>query len=134
MKRVVCLFFVFLFVLLICGCDNKKTESKIISQEITIVKMPSPPKCKTTDSNAVVNEVLDVLAQIKKSSLIDEKVNGGWEYMFKLNIDGETFIYTVGTIFTDADGKQYNVENYEVIKEKIEEIYDDMNVTEVDYP
>lgn len=117
-----------------CACGNKDTESLNFRQEVTIVKMPSPPKCKTTDDISVVEEVIAVLGQIKKAPIENENINGGWSIMIKLNIDGKNFNYTIGSVFTDSDGKQYNVTNVSEIEEKIIDIYDKMDAVEIDYP
>ena len=128
------IFFVFL-----CGCssntDNNSSETKtVFKQEVTIVKMPSPPKCKTTDDVSVVNEVIAVLNEIEKLPIEDENINGGWSVMIKLNVDGQEFNYTVGSVFTDSDGKQYKVSNYKEIENKLIKIYNELDVIEVNYP
>ncbi len=133
MKKILCIILSLTFMFLFCGCGAKDTESKFFSQEVTIVKMPSPPKCKTSDSIAVVDEVIAVLGEIEKSSTLED-INGGWSIMIKLKIDGQELVYTIGNIFTDADGKQYNITNYDVIEEKINEIYNNIDAPEVDYP
>ena len=135
MKKLVCMILSMLLIVLLCACDNQNTESKVFNQEVTIVKMPSPPKCKTSSSVSVVNEVLATLAQIDKSPI--NKINGytnGWEIMIKLNIDGQEFNYTIGGVFTDSDGTQYNTENLAEIREKINSIYDKIDTPEANYP
>jgi len=134
MKKFVCAMFSIIFMLLFCGCDSRNTVSSEFGQEVTIAKLPSPPKCKTTDSVSVANEIIDVLAQIEKKPLDSEKINGGWQFMIKLKIDGQSFNYTIGNIFTDSDKKQYIVENCNEITEKITKIYDKIDAPEVDYP
>ena len=101
---------------------------------MTIVKLPSPPKCKTTDDVSVINEVVDVLSKIEKSPIDSENINGGWTIMIKLNIDGQSFNYTIGGVFTDSDGRQYIVSNHKEIEDKLTKIYNDLEVPEVDYP
>lgn len=138
MKKFICLILSAVFMLLCCGCNqananNTSNTDKAFSQEVTIVKMPSPPKCKTSNSIAVVDEVIAVLGEIEKSSPI-ENINGGWSIMIKLKIDGQELVYTIGNIFTDADGKQYNITNYDIIEEKINEIYNKIDTPEVQYP
>ncbi len=135
MKKVLCIIFSLILIFLLCGCDNQDTESKVFSQEVTIVKMPSPPKCKTTDDISVVEEVIAVLGQIEKAPTPNQEINGGWSTMIILNIDGQEFVYTVGgAIFKDSDGKQYNATNGDEIEEKITEIYSKINAPEVDHP
>lgn len=135
MKKILCIILSLTFIFLLCGCGAKDTESKFFSQEVTIVKMPSPPKCKTSDSIAVVDEVIAVLGEIEKSpiNMINGKTNG-WEIMIKLDIDGQDLNYTIGGVFTDADGSQYYTENLDEIKEKINKIYNKIDAPEVDYP
>ncbi len=137
MKKILCIILSLTFIFLLCGCGAKDTESKFFSQKVTIVKMPSPTKCKTSNSIAVVDEVIDVLGLIEKSP-INETVGksniNGWEIMIKLKIDGQELNYTIGGVFTDADGSQYYTENLDEIKEKINEIYDKIDAPEVDYP
>ena len=53
--------------------------------------------------------------------------------MIKLAVDGNTFTYTVGNVFTDSNGTQYTVTNYDEIKEKLTEIYTEIDAEEVDY-
>ena len=134
MKKIICITLSIIFIFLLCGCNDTNNESNVFSQEVTIVKMPSPPKCKTSNSVSVVNEVLFVLSQIDKSPInrINSKTNG-WEIMIKLNVDGEEFIYTIGGVFTDADGTQYSTENLVEIKEKIDRIYNQIDSLEVEY-
>ncbi len=134
MKKIVPLILSVLLALSLCGCKSSDTQSTVFSQEVTIVKMPSPPKCKTTDDVSVVNEVIAVLGKIEKSPIEDENINGGWSIMIKLNIDGHNFNYTIGGVFTDSDGKQYNATNCDEIEEKITEIYNKIDAPEVDYP
>lgn len=128
------------FVLVACNgyndLNSSATDDTIqFKQEVTIVKMPSPPKCKTSNKIAVVDEILETLALIEKTPYT--RINGetnGWEMMIKLSIDGQEITYTIGEVFTDADGSQYYVENLEEIKEKINNIYDKIDAVEVDYP
>ncbi len=96
--------------------------------------MPSPPKCKTTDDISVVNEVIDILSKIEKTPTDKDVINGGWSTMVKLNVDGNEFNYTVGSVFTDSDGKQYYVDNYQEIDDKLTKIYNELDAPEVDYP
>ncbi len=134
MKKIVPLILSVLLALSLCGCGSGDAQSTVLSQEVTIVKMPSPPKCKTTDDVSVVNEVIAVLGKIEKSPIEDENINGGWSIMIKLNIDGQSFNYTIGGVFTDSDGKQYYVTNGDEIEKKITEIYNKIDAPEVDYP
>ncbi|MBQ6717816.1 MAG: hypothetical protein IJN22_02850 [Clostridia bacterium] len=134
MKKIICLLLSIAVIVSLCGCGSENTESINFSQEVTIVKMPSPPKCKTTDDVSVVNEVIAVLGKIEKSPIEDENINGGWSIMIKLNIDGQSFNYTIGGVFTDSDGKQYYVTNGDEIEKKITEIYNKIDAPEVDYP
>lgn len=132
MKKFICLILCFCISVLFVGCDNENSESTVFEQKLTLVTMPSPPKCKTTDSISDINKVLNVLGEIEKTP-IDDGVNGGWYFMIKLTVDGSTVNYTVGGVFTDADGKQYNVENWEYIKERLTDIYVEIDAEEVDY-
>lgn len=134
MKKLLCLVLCLTFIFLLCGCDDNDTVSNVFSQEVTIVTLPSPPKCKTTDDISTVNEVIAILSEIEKSPIESENINGGWNILIKLNIDGQSFNYTIGGVFTDSDGKQYNVTNREEIEEKIMKIYNKIEADEVDYP
>lgn len=123
-------------IVLLCGCDVSSTKSDVFSQEITIIKMPSPPKCKTSDKIADVDALLEILGLIDKSPIsttaIESDING-WEIMIKLKIDNNELVYTIGEVFTDADGTQYKIENLDVTKEKINKIYDRIDAPEVEY-
>ncbi len=132
MKRFICLILCFCMSVLLIGCDNANNESTVFEQTLTLVTMPSPPKFKTTDSITDIDKVLNVLGEIEKTP-IDDNINGGWYFMIKLTVDGTTVNYTVGGVFTDADGKQYNVENWDYIKEKLTEIYAKIDADEADY-
>ena len=134
MKKVFCVILSLLFIFVCCACGNQNTESQNFNQEMTIVKLPSPPKCKTTDDVSVINEVVDVLSKIEKSPIDSENINGGWSIMIKLNIDGQSFNYTIGSVFTDSDGRQYSVSNHKEIEDKLTKIYNDLDAPEVDYP
>lgn len=134
MKKIICLLLSIAVIVSLCGCGSGDAQSTVLSQEVTIVKMPSTPKCKTTDDVSVVNEVIAVLGKIEKSPIEDENINGGWSIMIKLNIDGQSFNYTIGGVFTDSDGKQYYVTNGDEIEKKITEIYNKIDAPEVDYP
>ncbi len=134
MKRIICIILSLVFVFGLCSCRVTQNESTGLSQEITIVKMPSPPKCKTTDDITVINEVLELLNKMEKTSATDETVNGGWTTMIKLKIDGQEFNYTIGSVFTDSDGRQYNITNYQEIEDEMTKIYNKLDVTEVQYP
>lgn len=138
MKKVLCLIMCVTMLLMIFGCKGEVTNNnsnldKQFSQTMTLVTMPSPPKCKTTTDMTVINEVLNVLGEIEKGKMLTD-VNGGWHYMIKLNVDGTELIYSVGGVFTDADGRQYEVLNSEKIKEKLNKIYVQLDVQEIDYP
>ncbi len=132
MKKFICLILCLCMSVLFIGCDNENSENTVFEQKLTLVTMPSPPKCKTTDSISDINKVLNVLGEIEKAP-IDDGVNGGWYFMIKLTVDKSTVNYTVGDVFTDADGKQYNVENWDYIKEKLSDIYAEIDTEEVDY-
>ena len=135
MKKVLCVVFAFIFVALLCGCDDGSVQSNVFRQEVTIVKLPSPPKCKTTNSNTVVNEVIDVLGLIEKHPTPNDVASGGWSTMVILKIDGQEFVYTLGgNLFTDSDGRQYNISNCKEIEDELTEIYNKMDAQAVDYP
>lgn len=138
MKKFISIILTFVFVLL-CGCssdtNNNSSDAKtVFKQEVTIVKMPSPPKCKTTDDSSVVNEVLELLNKLEKAPTNKDVINGGWSTMIKLKIDGKEFNYTIGSVFTDSDGKQYNVTNHKEIEGELTKIYNELDVPEVNYP
>lgn len=138
MKKFISIILTFVFVLL-CGCssdtNNDSSDAKtVFKQEVTIVKMPSPPKCKTTDDSSVVNEVLELLNKLEKAPTNKDVINGGWSTMIKLKIDGKEFNYTIGSVFTDSDGKQYNVTNHKEIEDELTKIYNELDVPEVNYP
>jgi len=135
MKKALCVILSLIFFVLLCGCDNTDTESRVFSQEITIVKLPSPPKCKTTNSIATVDKVIEILGQIEKSPTPNDVNAGGWSTMIRLKIDGQELVYTLGgNLFTDADGRQYKAVNCAEIEEKITKIYNELDAPEVDYP
>ena len=135
MKKALCIILSLIFIILFCACDNTEVESRVFSQEITIVKLPSPPKCKTSNSITTIDKVIELLGQIDKSSTPNEVNAGGWSTMIRLKVDGQELIYTLGgDLFTDADGRQYKVTNCEEIEEKITKIYNELDVPEVDYP
>ena len=135
MKKILCIIISLTFIILLCGCDNADTESRVFSQEITIVKLPSPPKCKTSNSNTTVDKVIEILAQIEKSPTPNDVNAGGWSTMIRIKIDGQELVYTLGgNLFTDADGRQYKATNCVEIEEKLTKIYNDLDVPEVDYP
>ena len=138
MKKFISIILTFVFVLL-CGCssdtnNNSSAAKTVFKQEVTIVKMPSPPKCKTTDDSSVVNKVLELLNKLEKAPTNKDVINGGWSTMFKLKIDGKEFNYTIGSVFTDSDGKQYNVTNHKEIEHEMTKIYNELDVPEVNYP
>lgn len=125
--------------LVACGDSNTSSKGEVnnkteFTQEVTIVKMPSPPKCKTTTDSSVVNEILNLLNKMEKSPTNTDVANGGWTTMIKINIDGQEFNYTIGSVFTDSDGRQYNVKNHREIEDKVTKIYNELDVPEVDYP
>lgn len=134
MKKSLCILLSFVLITMLCGCETQNNESANLSQKVTIVKMPSPPKCKTTDNISIVNDVINTLGMIDKSPIESDNVNGGWNIMVKLEIDGKSFNYTIGGVFTDSDGKQYYVNNLDYIEEKLNDIYEKINAPEVDYP
>ena len=135
MKKILCIIISLTFIILLCGCDNADTESRVFSQEITIVKLPSPPKCKTSNSNTTVDKVIEILAQIEKSPTPNDVNAGGWSTMIRIKIDGQELVYTLGgNLFTDADGRQYKATNCVEIEEKITKIYNELDVPEIDYP
>lgn len=100
---------------------------------MTIVTMPSPPKCKTTGDTAKINKVMNVLSEIEKAPTDNDDDINGWFFMIKLSVDGKTFTYTVGNVFTDSNGTQYTVKNYDEIKDKLTEIYTEIDAEEKDY-
>lgn len=134
MKKFLCILLSLILISIFCGCDTKDPESINLSQEVTIVKLPSPPTCKTTDDISIINEVITVLSNIEKSPINNDNINGGWNVMIKLKIDGKTLNYTIGGVFTDSDGKQYHVNNLKDIEDKLNDVYDKIDAPEVDYP
>ena len=82
----------------------------------------------------MVNEILNLLNKMEKSPTNTDVANGGWTTMIKINIDGQEFNYTIGSVFTDSDGRQYNVKNHREIEDKLTKIYNELDVPEVDYP
>lgn len=134
MKKVLCVVFSAIFIFSMCGCNKQNNKAAKFSQEVTVVKMPLPPKCKTSNSISVVNDIIKVLGLIEKTPTASENINGGWSVMIKLKIDGQEMVYTIGdTIFTDADGTQYNITNFDYIEEKINDIYIKIDAVEVNY-
>lgn len=135
MKKALCIILSLIFIILFCGCDNTETESSVFSQEITIVKLPSPPKCKISNSITVIDNVIKILGQIEKSSTHNEVNASGWSTMIKLKVDGQELVYTLGgNLFTDSDGRQYKAINCTEIEEELTKIYNELDVPEVDYP
>ena len=143
MKKLLLIITTLALCLLLAGCNtgdtslssNANNKATKFSQEVTIVKLPSPPKCKTTDSNAVVNEVIDILGLIEKTSIPNEVNASGWSTRIRIKIDGQEFVYTLGgNLFTDSDGRQYNISNCEEIEGKLTEIYNKIDANEVEYP
>lgn len=133
MKKFISLVVSVLLIFSLCSCGGTDTESANFSQEVTIVKMPSPPKCKTTDDISTVNEIISILGEIEKTPMTCGNTNG-WSIMIRLNIDGQNLNYTIGSdAFTDSDGTQYGIKNFSEIEEKIMAIYDKINAVEVDY-
>lgn len=133
MKKVFTIILAIMFCFSLIGCKSDNTQSTVFSQEVTIVKMPSPPKCKTSDDISDVNKIIDILGLIEKSPAASEKVNG-WQYMIIINVDGQKLNYTISSgVFTDSDGKQYRIENFEKIEEKIMELYNEISAPETDY-
>ncbi len=131
MKRIFSAILCIIMLASVAGCS---ASLKSFNQTMTIVTMPSPPKCKIFNDITAINEVLNTLGLVEKEEMLDEDVNGGWYYMIKLNVDGTELIYTLGGVFTDADGIQYKISNWNEIKEKLDEIYDKIDVEEIDYP
>ncbi|MBR5472744.1 MAG: hypothetical protein IKU82_02010 [Clostridia bacterium] len=134
MKKLLCLILSTIFLFTLCSCNISNVTSTDFSQQVTIVKMPSPPKCKTSKKISDVNKIINILGEIKKTPISNEEINGGWSIMVKLNIDGQDFNYTIGSVFTDSDGKQYYVQNQDEIEDKILDIYENIDAPEVDYP
>ena len=108
---------------------SETTEAKV--QSLTFVKLPSPPKCKTTQDMKVINEILDYLEKGKKDPIKVDKALKGWEIFIKLD-KGSTYsaIAVVGTTL-DIDNKYYNVSKDYV--NGLLEIYDKMSAPEKDY-
>lgn len=120
--------FLMLLMLSCVGCSGQQKE---FYQEITIVRMPAPPMCKTTTNASYINKVANIFSNAQKE-LLKEKVNG-WAYKVDINIDGQIFSYTVSdTVFTDSDGRQYSVDG-KAIMASLEEIYLDIPSEEIEY-
>lgn len=135
MKKIVCMVLCVFMLLSFIGCSIEETNSANINFEqlMTIVTMPSPPKCKTTGDTAKINKVMNVLSEIEKAPTDNDDDINGCFFMIKLSVDGKTFKYTVGNVFTDSNGTQYTVKNYEEIKDKLTEIYTEIDAEEKDY-
>ena len=123
MKKIVAMVLSTVILILLCACTSNNTESKMFSQEITIIKNEKPSMSKTTMSNAIVNEVIDILGLIDKSPVQEGDAIDDWNIMVKLKIDDQELSYTIGEVFTDSDGRQYNISNCEEIECKLTEIY-----------
>lgn len=135
MKKIVCMVLCVFMLLSFIGCSIEENNSANINFEqlMTIVTMPSPPKCKTTGDTAKINKVMNVLSEIEKVPIDNDDDINGWFFMIKLSVDGKTFTYTVGNVFTDSNGTQYTVKNYDEIKDKLTEIYTEIDAEEKDY-
>ncbi len=139
MKKAIIVFLCLAILFSLCGCKTKKvttssTQNKTFSQSMTIVTMPSPPKCKITTNITTINKVLDILGQVEKEEIVS-KSKGGWYYMIKLNVDGTVLSYTIGgNLFTDLDGRQYQISNGKEIEEMLKQIYDEIDIAEAYYP
>ncbi len=129
MKKIIALILSLVLCITLVGCASSGSE---LSQTMTLVRMPSPPKCKTFDDIGQIDKVLSVLNQIEKGDVLTEDVNG-WVYFIKLNVDGTELCYSIGGVFTDADGRQYEVLNFEEIKSKLDDIYGQIDAEETDY-
>ena len=132
MRKVLCLLLIIPLIVFSSACEPKNNQSEAVGQELTIATMPSPPKCKTTKNVGIIDSVLRVMAEIEKEPS-DDNTNG-WYYFIELDVDGQSFKYSLGNIFTDSDGKQYKVLNYDEIKAKLTEIYEKIDEPERDYP
>lgn len=125
-----CIAVILCLVLFVCMCGCKASDTDI-KQEMTIVTMPSPPKCKTTDKTNVINNVLSIIEDMEKTPFTD-KING-WRVMIKLNVDGQILSYTLSErVFTDSDGTQYLVDGTKAIAE-ILDIYKKLDAPEKEY-
>ena len=132
MKKIISLLLVFAFIFLICGCSNQNTESTIVEQEMTVYSIKTE-KCKTTDSIAEIEKVIDALGDIYKLETISDQI-GTWEYKIELTVDGSTVTYMIGgKTFMDSDGTKYKIKYADETIDKIEEIYFDINADETYY-
>ncbi|MEE0808883.1 MAG: hypothetical protein U0L84_05965 [Acutalibacteraceae bacterium] len=128
MKKFISIILLPIFIMCI-GC---KAESKNFYQEMTIARLPSPPKCKITRNVSDINKVCNLFIQTPKSPL-DDKING-WIYKVDIDIDGQVFSYAVGhEFFTDSDGTQYAVDGEKLMSD-LESIYNEIVAIETDYP
>lgn len=140
MKKIFSILLTIILSITFVACGNSNTSStgyinnkSGFTQEVTIITMPSPPKCKTSNSSSVVNEVLMLLREIEKAPSTCGNTNG-WQYMINVKVDGEELIYSIASdTFTDSDGKQYVITNFNYISEKLSSIYEKIDTPEVDY-
>ena len=132
MKKILCLLLSALMLFLISGCKGADTQSDTFSQKITIVNMQTQ-KSKTTESAKDIELIINVLGDIYKLETINEQI-GDWQYKIILMVDGEVFTYMFGgKTFLDNDGLQYKVKYADETMKKLTEIYDKIDVAEVDY-
>ncbi|MDO4608319.1 MAG: hypothetical protein Q4B40_03915 [Clostridia bacterium] len=139
MKKIFSVYLSLILILTLSGCNQKQTDNNFgkdttFSQTMTIVTMSSPPKCKTTTNITTINKVLTALEQAEKIKSVSNNNKAGWHLMVKINIDGTEFNYTIGgSIFTDIDGKQYEITNAQEIEENLKQIYNNINEPERQY-
>ncbi len=131
MKRLTVLLLCFIILISAFGCTVSENSSTVFKQQMTIIRMPSPPKCKTTSNITYIDRVLSAFSEAQKTPL-DENVNG-WHYKIDLVVDGETFTYAVNeSVYTDSNGRQYSIDGKDIIK-ILDEVYEAINDTETDY-
>ena len=121
-----------LIIVLLFGCGEKKKDDLKFSQAIIIADLStSSPKYKSSNSISTINQVTDILNEIEKSSVDNDEVKS--DFIVEISIDGETFKYSIGETFIDADGHKYKIENYQEIIEKISKIYVNIDDNEKEY-
>ena len=127
-KRIICLIFCVLLVFCISACG----ESKDLYQEMTIIHLSEPEKCKTTENINTINMVLSVFSEMAKKD-VDETTDEEWLIKVELYVDGNSFTYALNDdVFLDSNEKQYKVDGSAALK-KIYDIYADLQSEEYDY-
>lgn len=104
------------------------------TKTMTMVFMPSPPKCKTTTDESIIKQVTERIVQMEKTPLNQDEARGGWTAKVDFP-DGTALTFSPGATWINWNGVEYTVSEADTnsLYTDLKAIYDQLDAEEYLY-